>query len=646
MSNSAHEGIELPDRVRHQLLEIERELLETGASLSAQRLAVIRQGLPESSIAELYAFIDPDSMIREIIGTYHLRLRRLELIRNLFVVAPLVLSWTALIWALFAYQQALAQTPGLAAQSFIAQWQLGFGGRMILTPIASLLAVAGLFGAAFASSRLVSVTRARIARHAHHLAADVISTVAESINSMQSESGRYITPQGGLLPEDWAHAVQRVLQEATTLTEVNLAAATSKIEEIARFTQQEIQYLHEQSRTLTETEIKPLIESLHQNVQALRTESDRQSDLATNAANFLTKSTEALIRSGHANESMAASTHDLARTINELETIVRALKEERATGDGPRAHTANTEYSDDPANSLQFTGFSPTHSSVGVQRTLAIYAHVESALQSIREDAAAILGESGSSQQAVTVSATRAIIRGTVLTVVPECDGVNFEPETETFRWVNQWHRSEFNFTAPGDKAGSADVCTVTIFAGPLIVGTLRLPLFFDAKPTTIMASSPQVTENTTSLYRRIFISYSHEDTPVVLACRNAYMALGDVVLIDRDTLRSGQRFDDGLRRMIEDAQIFQLFWSARSARSSWVRREWTHALRQNKGDGFVRPVYWEKPRTPAPAELSHLHFTYVRLPTLDDPDEDHSSSPTSRTKRFDLFRTRRARAS
>lgn len=94
-------------------------------------------------------------------------------------------------------------------------------------------------------------------------------------------------------------------------------------------------------------------------------------------------------------------------------------------------------------------------------------------------------------------------------------------------------------------------------------------------------------------------------------------------VLIDTEDLRSGEEFTPALMSMIDDANVFQLFWSERSAQSDFVRKEWMHALTLNKGRGFIRPVRWERPLAPAPPELAALkiHFKYIPLPSVDEGD-------------------------
>ena len=118
-------------------------------------------------------------------------------------------------------------------------------------------------------------------------------------------------------------------------------------------------------------------------------------------------------------------------------------------------------------------------------------------------------------------------------------------------------------------------------------------------------------------MYRQedIFVSYSHKDTAIALACKKAYAALGFNILIDADTLRSGQVWNEELMNMIDRASIFQLFWSQNSAQSKYCRQEWEHALKSNR-DGFIRPVYWETPLPKPPEELSKYHFEFMEVET------------------------------
>jgi hypothetical protein len=103
----------------------------------------------------------------------------------------------------------------------------------------------------------------------------------------------------------------------------------------------------------------------------------------------------------------------------------------------------------------------------------------------------------------------------------------------------------------------------------------------------------------------------------VVLQVAVAASALGDQYLKDVLTLRSGEPWHDRLLQLIEEADVFQLFWSSNSMHSPHCRTEWEYALALGR-PMFVRPLYWEDPFPEAPDlgmppdELRRLHFARV----------------------------------
>src|SRR6266567_6260392 len=268
---------------------------------------------------------------------------------------------------------------------------------------------------------------------------------------------------------------------------------------------------------------------------------------------------------------------------------------------------------------LQFTAFHPKVVVTGIWHTLLVYAHIESALWSVRADAARFRAEMGPIPGEISTQAKIPLLRGTEITIVLTCQGVIFGPERVSFKWAEDWHPTAFRFQADKTLAGSAENGEISVYAGPVLIATLKIAFLFEeqspypASPS--FAGKNNTTEVSARLYKQIFTSYSHADTPVVLAFRSVYKALGFQVLIDIDTLRSGQNWNTTLMKLIDDSDIFQLFWSPRSARSQYVRQEWEYALRYYKGEGFIRPVYWKEPLVPPPPELSMLHFAYVQLP-------------------------------
>lgn len=260
---------------------------------------------------------------------------------------------------------------------------------------------------------------------------------------------------------------------------------------------------------------------------------------------------------------------------------------------------------------VNFSAFYPSEVTVEKWYSLLVYTYVPSVLEAVRRDARKFEDEIGEIHETKPTPSTQ-LARGTELTIVPACEGVTFNPERVTFQWLEDQHRAQFRLRAETSMAGMAGNAQVTIYVGPLIVGTLKMGMLFNETEATL--GPAQSEEISGRMYRQddIFISYSHRDTEVVKKCKVAYEALGQNVLIDFETLRSGQNWNAELMHMIKRANIFQLFWSENSSASKYCRQEWQYALQLNRGEGFIRPVYWKEPIPEPPAELSAIHFDFA----------------------------------
>ncbi len=280
---------------------------------------------------------------------------------------------------------------------------------------------------------------------------------------------------------------------------------------------------------------------------------------------------------------------------------------------------------DIPLEDVRFTAFHPKEASVETWYTLLVYAHIEAAGATVQTDAEKFRAEMGNIPKQAPSAAPARLARGTEISIVPECEGVTFNPERISLRWAEDMHRAWFRFRAGKDLVGTAGNLRVTVYVGPLIVAMIKSGMLFNE--ATAVPAPPEISDNAAAasahMYRRdqIFISYSHQDTPVVLACKNAYQALGFGVLIDIETLRSGQDWNRELRNMIDQADIFQLFWSERSASSMYCKEEWDYAVSKQRANikppDFIRPVFWEKPMPRPPETLGHLHFDFIPLPKM-----------------------------
>jgi hypothetical protein len=116
--------------------------------------------------------------------------------------------------------------------------------------------------------------------------------------------------------------------------------------------------------------------------------------------------------------------------------------------------------------------------------------------------------------------------------------------------------------------------------------------------------------------HRKVFPSFSQHDSEVVSLFERHGRTVGEAYHLDYAIDRTVEYLPS---KAIQEADIFQLFWSKAAAESTWVRMNWEHALSLERPD-FIRAVYWEEPMPPPPPELAHIPFVYHDLATLMQP--------------------------
>ena len=262
---------------------------------------------------------------------------------------------------------------------------------------------------------------------------------------------------------------------------------------------------------------------------------------------------------------------------------------------------------------LQFTSFYPRAAKAESWQTLLVYAHVAETLETVREDARRLRALLDAGVPAADVQAAHPLTMGTQITVVPVFQGVSFQPERVSFTWTNDWQPAALRFSADPRWAGRTVWGEVLLLAGPLMIASLRISLHF-TEPGIPPNPDQEQEEVSVARYKNIFTSYSQDDVAMVQAIRQAYKAIGDDSFLDIEALRSSQSWNSVLPRAIESADVFQLCWSQHAAQSQLVYEECQYALQHYKYDGFIRPIYWEKPLAFSPPQLAHLSFTYYEF--------------------------------
>ncbi len=237
-------------------------------------------------------------------------------------------------------------------------------------------------------------------------------------------------------------------------------------------------------------------------------------------------------------------------------------------------------------------------------------------VQMVERQARALLSDQEVPFDSVRTDATEAVSIGSDLVLEPWLEQGEFNPPRATIQWVEHVHRVEFRMRVPDPAAGRPVRGGLRVFSGPVLIGELTFRIPVRAPPPAPQDSVREAVRP----FRQIFASYSHLDTEVVQAVARYVGATGDRYFIDVQNLRSGERWERRLEELIDEADVFQLFWSRNAMRSRFVRQELEYALRPGR-DYFVRPVYWEEPLPTdeaeglPPAEVLALHFSLIGVP-------------------------------
>lgn len=245
-------------------------------------------------------------------------------------------------------------------------------------------------------------------------------------------------------------------------------------------------------------------------------------------------------------------------------------------------------------------------------------------IEQVRHRAGQLLGADARLFRDTTTDAKHAVPAYGEITLVPRVHGIAFTPERQTFRWAATVHEHRFELTAEPELDGQVARGSLTAYLGVLLLAEIDLAIRVDAAAPTQERAEP-ADSVTARAYRKIFASYSRKDVAVVEQFERIVAALGDSYLRDVRNLRAGERWEDGLLRLIDEADVFQLFWSWNAMRSPNVRREWEYALSLNR-PSFVRPTYWETPLPEStaeglpPARLRQFHFHHLGVPSRREP--------------------------
>jgi hypothetical protein len=213
-------------------------------------------------------------------------------------------------------------------------------------------------------------------------------------------------------------------------------------------------------------------------------------------------------------------------------------------------------------------------------------------VQEVQRRALAALGEASKDYRSTSQETLQGLPEGGHITFVPEVKGIEFNPPSRSFAWLESIHEETFSLRAAAAPDGTVLRGTLSAYLGPILLADV--PLSFKVERKAGDTTSERELSRARA-YRKVFASYSRRDTAVVHHFDEVMATLGERYLIDVRDIRSGELWSPRLEELIREADVFQLFWSSSSMRSAFCRAEWEYALALNR-ERFVRPVFWESP--------------------------------------------------
>ncbi len=222
---------------------------------------------------------------------------------------------------------------------------------------------------------------------------------------------------------------------------------------------------------------------------------------------------------------------------------------------------------------MQFSAYYPREIAPNVWHPLRAYVFKPSAADAVSADAAQELGALLPSYREVERPAQTSIAEGALITATPELDGLSVQPAERAGRLLRGLAALRLQAARGRRAAGSGEQRQDHLHGRGR--DRRRHPAV-DLRRANRRRRPPPRRAPARPIYQSIFCSYSHKDTQIVERVERAYKALGMTFLRDVETLRSGQDWSAELLKLIERADIFQLFWSSAAAESPAVRKEWT----------------------------------------------------------------------
>ena len=179
---------------------------------------------------------------------------------------------------------------------------------------------------------------------------------------------------------------------------------------------------------------------------------------------------------------------------------------------------------------------------------------------------------------------------------------------TDDVIWRGHFTQCSFDYLVPSNIDIDELSCEVNLYVNSALIGNMKFITRVVERPHKLNS------EIISHVFKRIFISYAHQDSKRVKDFALAYKAQGVDYFYDRDKLAAGDVFEEKIFEYIDSADLFILCWSENAAKSEYVGKERRRAmlraypqLSMNDATLKIYPISIE-PRTSLPEDMAGIY--------------------------------------
>lgn len=145
--------------------------------------------------------------------------------------------------------------------------------------------------------------------------------------------------------------------------------------------------------------------------------------------------------------------------------------------------------------------------------------------------------------------------------------------ERKSLIWMGKFTQCAFRYFVPEDIDVEELYCEVNIIIRQAMIGDMAFTTQIVENPKNL---APQIFSHK---FNKIFISYAREDQQIANTLAFAYRIQDMDYFFDKETLKSGDVYEEKIMEYIDSADLFVLCWSENAAKSEYVTKERQRAM-------------------------------------------------------------------